>query len=178
MTGPSEVPIWIGALGPQTIELTAQLADGWLPTCATVDHLTSVRDELESIRHDAGVCPNPLEIITGPTVSIGNADSAPAMLAFYLCTMGDGYANFVAAQGYANEIDTLRAANPKPTPSDCQFPEESAVLLDQLMVSGTPAEVREGLEHWDALTDTLLVGVPPGESWEAAEQRLQVCGPT
>jgi hypothetical protein len=36
-------------------QATAELADGWLPTCATAEHLRSVRGELEQIRREAGV---------------------------------------------------------------------------------------------------------------------------
>lgn len=177
MIGGSEVPVWLGALGPRTIDLTARLADGWLPACASYDYLSGVRPGLEAVRSGAGVATTPLEIISGPTVSTGDAGTAEATLAFYLCTMGDGYADFVAAQGFGQEVTALRQANPRPSPTECDFPEESRVLLDQLMVSGEPDEVRAGLAKWDEVLDLQFVGFSPGESWEAIENRLEICAP-
>ena len=177
MTGAAEVPVWLGALGPRTIDLAARLADGWIPSCASFGYLAGVRDRLEAVRSEAGARDEPLLVVSGPVVSVGDRSNAEAVLAFYLCTMGEGYADFVTAQGYGPEIAALKAANPKPSPTACEFPDESRVLLDQLMVSGQPDEVRAGLSKWDEIVDLLYVGVPPGESRENIENQLKVCAP-
>lgn len=177
MTGPADVPIWIGALGPKTIDLTTRAADGWIPVYATFDHLSTVRPDLASIRAEAGEMTAPLLITCGPTVGIGDPAKAEAMLAYYLCAMGDGYANFVSAQGYSDEVAALRAANPKPSLSEYDFPTESRVLLDQLVVSGEPDAVRHGLLKWDEVVDLQMITMTPGDSWENIERRLEVCAP-
>ena len=173
-----ELPIWVGSLGPRTINIAAELADGWVPAQATRDYLAKVRGELNAIRERAGVLDTPLSIVSGPNVGIGDAQSAKTTFAFYLCTMGDGYANFVASQGFGPEVAALRAANPNPSPTRCDLPPEAQVLADQLMVSGDIDAVRDGLGHWDNVVDVLTVGMSPGDSWEDMEQRLQVCAPT
>lgn len=178
MIGPAEVPIWIGALGPKTIDLTARLANGWFPVYATFSHLSTVRSDLASIRAEADEMSDPLLIACGPTVGIGDPEEAKALIGFYLCAMGDGYANFVSAQGYSSEVAALRAANPKPSPSHCDFPAESRVLLDQLLVSGSPDAVRDGLSEWDEIVDLQVISMIPGDPWEKIERRLKVCAPT
>lgn len=177
MTGSADVPIWIGALGPRTIDITTRSADGWIPVYATFDHLSTVRSDLASIRAEAGEMSAPLLIACGPIVGIGDPAKAEAHLAFYLCAMGDGYANFVSAQGYGDEVAALRAANPQPSLSKCDFPAESRVLLDQLLVSGEPDAVRHGLSKWDEVVDLQVIAMMPGDSWEDIEQRLEICSP-
>lgn len=173
-----ELPIWVGSLGPRTIDVAATLADGWVPAYATHNHLAKVRGELNAKRERAGLRDSPLSIVCGPVVGIGDAESAKTTLAFYLCTMGDGYANFVTSQGFGVEVAALRAANPEPSPIRCDLPPEAQVLADQLMVSGDIEAVRDGLAHWDNVVDVLMVGMSPGDPWEAIQQRLEVCAPT
>ncbi len=41
------VPIWVAALGPRTMQVGADLADGWFPALVALDRLTLLVDRLE-----------------------------------------------------------------------------------------------------------------------------------
>ena len=172
------VPIWVAALGRKGRTTAAELADGWFPAYAGLDWLAGARAELEQVREAAGLRGGPLTLVSGPSSTVvGDVASGAANLAFYLTAMGDVYADFVVDQGYADEVAAVRAANPSPRPGQGVVPAEARVLVDQLVVAGDPAEVREGLARWDEVTDITTVGVPPGAPTGDIETLLTTCAP-
>ena len=53
-----EVPIWVAALGPRTLQVAAELGDGWVPVMVARDHLagwvTSMREAAAPASPDRG----------------------------------------------------------------------------------------------------------------------------
>ena len=116
----SQIPIHIASLGPKNIELTAELAEGWLP-------LFYVPEKADAAFGDAlarGYAKRdpelgPMDIVAGGTVSIGDdvkgaLDFARPMVALYVGGMGSRDKNFynqlVCRYGYeaeAREIQDL-----------------------------------------------------------------------
>src|SRR3954447_7387210 len=49
MIGPiqDKIPIYIAAIGPKNTQLTAEIADGWLPTFFSPEHVAEFRERLE-----------------------------------------------------------------------------------------------------------------------------------
>ena len=176
------VPIWVGALGPRTLKVAAELADGWFPALVARDRLRRLVDQMAGLRAEDGGLRPPITVAAGPlTVADDDAgkarDIAAGCLAWYVCAMGDGYARSLTAQGYGAEVDAIRATNPRPSPRSGQVPAEAEALLDQLAAIGTAGQVRAELEGWDDVADIVVIGLAPGIPWESIEATLRAAAP-
>ena len=174
-----EVPIWVAALGEHSVRVAAETADGWVPALVARDRLPAWKERVSGLRDPAAP---PLVVATGPiAVADDNArharDMAATCTAWYLTAMGDVYATSVSSQGYATEVKTIIAANPRPSPRHGIVPADAQVVLDQLAVCGTPNQVREQLEPWDEATDTASIIVPPGLPWSTIEATIRAAAP-
>ncbi len=177
-----ELPIYIAAMGPRAVTVAAEEADGWFPYYVARDRFAGWVPELQEKRESAGDLDAPLTVIAGPNVSVSanEADgrqTAANNLAWYLCAMGDVYAQSVSAQGYADEVDMVLQANPKPSPSHGDIPAEAQILLDQLAVYGAPNKVREELRSWDDAVDVNVLGIAPGIPWPDMEAIIHAGAP-
>jgi alkanesulfonate monooxygenase SsuD/methylene tetrahydromethanopterin reductase-like flavin-dependent oxidoreductase (luciferase family) len=172
----ADVPIWVAALGPRTTQAAADHADGWFPALVALDRLTSLGARLE--RPPA----RPFTVTAGPLTVVDDnpttaRDIAAACLAWYICAMGDVYAQSLARQGFDAEVEAVRAANPRPSPRNGRIPPEAEALVDQLAAAGSPEHVRAQLDRWDEVTDIVMVGLPPGLPWAVIERTLRVAAP-
>jgi alkanesulfonate monooxygenase SsuD/methylene tetrahydromethanopterin reductase-like flavin-dependent oxidoreductase (luciferase family) len=176
------VPIWVAALGPRTLRVAAELADGWFPAVVARDRLTDLLAQVIDPRTDAVRRPRPLTVAAGPlTVADDDPrtarDIASTCIAWYICAMGDVYAQSLARQGYGAEVRAIRAANPHPSPRHGLIPAEAGALLDQLAATGTADQVRAQVQRWDDVADVVMVGLPPGIPWPAIEATLRAAAP-
>ena len=177
-----DLPIWLAATGYHTVQVAAELADGWFPLFVARDRLAHQGPELNRVRAAAGLWSTPLTVAAGPmTVAAEDAGTARSLVAsttaWYLCAMGDVYAKVVAEQGYGDAVQAIRAANPRPSPAHGIVPDEAAVVLEQFTAYGTPDEVRDTLERWDSAVDILTIGLPPGLDWPVIEATLRAAAP-
>lgn len=114
------IPITIAALGPQNVELTAELAEGWLPMFGFF-HPDRWRDVWgEPIakgmaKRDPSL--GPLDVIAGGEVCIGpggvaERDKARALIALYAGGMGSRESNFynnlLRRYGYEDEAKRIQ----------------------------------------------------------------------
>ena len=67
-------------------------------------------------------------------------------MAFYLVSMGTLYRQSLSRQGFAKEVEAVLAANAPKFAG--VVPPDAEVLLDELIVFGTPAEARRRLARW------------------------------
>jgi alkanesulfonate monooxygenase SsuD/methylene tetrahydromethanopterin reductase-like flavin-dependent oxidoreductase (luciferase family) len=169
-------------MGRHTVQVAAELADGWLPLYVSRDRLRDWALELGPVREAAGQCSTPLIVAAGPT-TVADSDAqaarqvAAANTAWYLCAMGDIYSRLVAEQGYAAEVQAIQAANPRPRPHDGVVPPEAEVVLDQFAVYGTPTQVRDRLAAWDTAVDIVTIVGPAGLPWDTLEATLRAAAP-
>ena len=176
------LPIWIAALGQHTMNVAAELGDGWIPPLMARDCVAAWADSLGRRRETTAPHAPPLTVAAGPIVAAdadaGAArDIAAACAAWYLSAMGDVYARSLAGQGYAAEVSAVIAANPRPSPRRGTVPPEARAVLDQLAACGTPAQVREQLEPWDHVADVVTFMLPPGLPWATVEATLRAAAP-
>lgn len=154
------LPLWIAGLGPRTTAVATEHGDGWLPALFPRDRVGEIRARAgESAAGDP-------ELICGPGVALDTAALpgrwvAEQLTGWYLTGMGPFYGDFLAANGYADEVAALRAANPRPVPSKLGWPAAADPLLPQVAVFGDAAAIHTGLAAWDELADIVAVGVPP-----------------
>jgi alkanesulfonate monooxygenase SsuD/methylene tetrahydromethanopterin reductase-like flavin-dependent oxidoreductase (luciferase family) len=175
------VPIWVAAMGPRTLRVAAELADGWFPAFVARDRLAPLVDQLVRPSVEANR-PRRLTVAAGPlTVADDDVhaarDIAAACIAWYVCAMGDVYARSLTEQGYGTEVDAIRAANPRPSPRSGSVPAEAKAVLSQLAAVGTADQVRAQVERWDDVADVVVLGLPPGVPWDTIEATLRAAAP-
>ena len=176
------LPIWIAALGQHTMNVAAELGDGWIPALMARDHVAAWAKRLGQRRETAAPHAPALTVAAGP-IAVADEDPgtardiAAACAAWYLTAMGDVYARSLASQGYAAEVSAVIAANPRPSPHRGTIPPEARVVLDQLATCGTPGELREQLEPWDHAADIVTLMLPPGLPWGTVEATLRAAAP-
>jgi alkanesulfonate monooxygenase SsuD/methylene tetrahydromethanopterin reductase-like flavin-dependent oxidoreductase (luciferase family) len=177
-----DVPIWVAALGRRTTRVAAELGDGWVPALVPRDSVASWAGELgrlrEAVRPDAA----PLTVAAGP-VAVVDEDPAVARelaatcTAWYLTAMGGVYARSVSSQGYAEQVGSIVAANPRPSPRRGTVPPSAQPVLDQLAAYGDHDQVAEQLKAWDQAADIAMILLPPGLPWHTVEATLRAAAP-
>jgi F420-dependent oxidoreductase-like protein len=115
-----DIPIYLASLGPKNVQLTAELADGWLPAFFHPDKATDVwGDDLArgAALRDADRAP--LEVVAGGTLAICDdatatrlRDRARPMTALYVGGMGakgrNFYNNVFRKYGYEQEAAEIQ----------------------------------------------------------------------
>ncbi len=170
-----DVPIYLATLSPRSLELTGEIADGWLGTSFMPDHARVFFDHIEAGARRAGRTLVALDLQAGGHVAFGDdveqlvAARKPG-LAFTLGAMGSRRHNFYndafKRAGYvdaATEVQRLWLEG-KRDEATSRVPDELAVKVNLL---GTDAMVRERLRiYHDAGVTTLRVD-PAGEGIDA-----------
>ena len=113
-----EIPITVAALGPKSVEMTAELADGWLPIFYYAEKAKERwGDALEAGRAKRDPKRAPLEVFAGGAVGIGEGLEAMRglgrpMTALYVGGMGARGKNFYnelfASYGYEKEAKQIQ----------------------------------------------------------------------
>jgi alkanesulfonate monooxygenase SsuD/methylene tetrahydromethanopterin reductase-like flavin-dependent oxidoreductase (luciferase family) len=176
-----ELPVYLAALGEQSVRLAGELADGWVPFMYPRSHLDSGRAHLrEGAARSAQpdrlprVCPSvPAVAADDP----GKArEGAAWFVAFYLVSMGTLYRQSLARQGLGKEVEAVLAANsPKFTGA---VPADAEKLLEELTVFGTPPEARRRLAAWYAAgAEMPILLLRPGLPAEEIEYTLNALRP-
>jgi F420-dependent oxidoreductase-like protein len=143
----SRIPVWLAALGEKNVELTAEIADGWLPMFFIPER---ARDVWGSSL-DAGTARRapdlgPLQISTGGTLAIGDGDDVVALRELARPTVAL-YVGGMGAKGH-NFYNDLA----------CRYGfEKEAAEIQDLYLSGKKAEA-EALVPDELLSLTSLVG--------------------
>lgn len=176
-----DLPIYLATLGPRSLELTGELADGWLGTSFTPEHAEAFTTHLAAGAAKAGRSLADLDLQVGGSVAFGDDVErlvAPrkAGLAFTLGAMGSRQHNFYNAAfkrgGFhdaAVEVQRLWLDG-KRDEAARRVPDE---MVLQTSLLGTEAMVRERIRRYrDAGVTTLRLD-PAGSSMA---ERLETLG--
>jgi alkanesulfonate monooxygenase SsuD/methylene tetrahydromethanopterin reductase-like flavin-dependent oxidoreductase (luciferase family) len=178
------VPIWLGAMGPATIRLTAEMADGWLPAFLGPTQLCAWRRQLDPLRASAADgTRRQLTLAAGPlcvadTSSQSARQAVASAVAWYLCSMGDIYPRVAAAQGFGSAVASIQAANPRPKPATGTVPPEAEPLLEYLAAWGSPAAIQDRLAAWSDAADIVTITPPAGLPWDVLAATLRAAAPS
>ncbi|SEO36741.1 coenzyme F420-dependent oxidoreductase, NP1902A family [Halorientalis persicus] len=176
---PDDPPaIDVAALGPKAVELAGRFADGWVPQLFTLDGLDERMDDLrrgadlgDRDADDLRVSP----IVRCCATEDGETARTMArqMIAFLIGAYGPFYGDSIAEQGYADEVEAIRAAwEDRDTAAMADaLPDE---LLDAVAAVGTPEQVREKVEAFAAVdgVDSVRVGFVSGMSQDHKETTM------
>ncbi len=112
------IPIFVASLGPKNVEMTAELAEGWLPLHYWPDRAHELwRTSLEAGRAARSADLPPLEIVAGGSLAIGDdvdvlRERDRPMLALYYGGMGAKGKNFyndvLRRYGYGKEAEEIQ----------------------------------------------------------------------
>jgi F420-dependent oxidoreductase-like protein len=163
-----EIPIYLAAIGPNNTKLAGEIADGWIPTLFSPEHVGEFRPLLEEGAQRASRSLDGFRIM--PTVNVMISDDVEAarnatrpFIALYVGGMGSRDKNFYNAlvQRYgfeeeAREVQDLYLAGNK----DDAMARLSDELIDTVSLVGPKDKVRAKLAVFrDAGVHTL--GVTP-----------------
>jgi len=165
------IPIYIAAIGPKNTTLTGEIADGWLPTFFSPEHVGEFRELLEegAARADGDkAIDDSFDIAPNVNVSIDDdidraRDAQRPLLALYVGGMGSREKNFynslVRRYGFedaAKEVQDLYLAGKKDEAA-AALPAE---LIDQTSLCGPRERVAERLEVYREAGVGTLVCTP------------------
>jgi F420-dependent oxidoreductase-like protein len=113
-----EIPIWVASLGPKNVEMTAEVADGWLPMFFLPERARDVWGaDLDAGAATRAADRPTLEIAAGGLVAIGDdkagmAEMMRPMAALYIGGMGAKGKNFyndvLCRYGYEAEAEKIQ----------------------------------------------------------------------
>lgn len=117
MLRPDTVPIWVASLGPKNLELTGELADGWLGNAFLPEHAEVFLEPMRAGAAKAGRSLGELDLLMPVAVEItDDVDEAVRRhargYAFTIGAMGSKTQNFYNAafsrQGFADDIEAVQ----------------------------------------------------------------------
>jgi F420-dependent oxidoreductase-like protein len=178
------IPVFLAAIGPKNTALAAEIADGWIPTLFSPEHVAEFRPLLEEGFARAGNGKGFDDFEIAPTVNVFVTDDVAAArdamrpyVALYVGGMGSRDKNFYNAlvQRYgfsdaAREVQDLYLEG-KRDEAMAALPDE---LIDTVSLCGPPDVVRERLAVFrDAGVGTLMVS-PMAWTFDDRLRQLQL----
>ncbi|HSH01131.1 MAG TPA: LLM class F420-dependent oxidoreductase [Anaerolineae bacterium] len=171
-----DIPIYLAAIGPQNVQLTAEIADGWLPIFFSPDrYAESYQEVIDAGLAQGGKTGDKFDI--APTVNVvveDNLDIAYNMLrplmALYIGGMGakskNFYYNLACRYGYEAEADAIQDLYlaGKQGEAMMQVPAE---LIDEVALVGPKERIKERISRWqDSAITTLNVAATEKKALE------------
>jgi F420-dependent oxidoreductase-like protein len=176
------IPVYIAAIGPKNTTLTAEIADGWIPTLFSPEHVAEFRPLLEEGFARAGrgasaadfdIAPHVQTLITDDRAAA--RDAMRPYLALYVGGMGSRERNFYnqLVQRYGFEDAARRVQDlyleGRRHEAAAALPGE---LIDAVSLCGPADVVRERLAMFrDAGVGTLMISPM---SWSFEDRRRQL----
>jgi F420-dependent oxidoreductase-like protein len=172
----NEIPIYLGAIGRKSVELAAEVADGWIPIFFSVDkwedawgeHIEAGLSKSGRTREDFAVSPSVQVAIDGDLDAARGLVKAGLLL--YLGGMGSKKTNFYADLtrrfGFAEVADEVQSLylDGKREEAYAAIPDE---LVDATAMIGTEDEVAERVQRFaDAGVDRMIVSPMHGNPEE------------
>ncbi len=165
-----DLPIYIAAIGPKNVELTAEIADGWLPVFFSpersgevyqprlISGFTKAGDPNKATRFE--IAPTVSALVTNDLES-GRMQMKPA-LALYIGGMGAKGRNFyndlAKRYGYGEAAEKIQDLylDGKKMEATMAVPD---ALVDEVCLVGPRDRIKDRLEVWrDAGVTTMIVG--------------------
>ena len=178
------IPIYLAAIGPKNTTLAAEIADGWIPTLFSPEHVAEFRPLLEEGFAAAGDGKSAAGFDIAPSVNVMVSDdlerardSMRPFVALYVGGMGSRKQNFYNAlmqrYGYEDAARTVQDLylEGRRDEAAAALPAE---LIDRVSLCGPPDVVRERLAVYrDAGVGTLMVS-PMAWTFDDRLEQLRV----
>jgi F420-dependent oxidoreductase-like protein len=169
----SEIPIYIASLGDRNVQMTAEIANGWLPTLfipEKADDVWGASLAAGKAKRDSSL--GDLEIVAGGMLAIGDdveglRDASRPLIALYVGGMGAKGRNFyndlARRYGYEAEAETIQELylSGRKEEAAAAVPAEFAELMNLV---GPAGYVKERLQAFKEAGVTTLNVTPVGEN--------------
>ena len=171
----ADIPIYVASLGPKNVEMTAELADGWLPFPYSTEKAPDVfgpsleagKAKRDTARGDFTVAPFAPVFAGDEQVGL---DVVRGLIGFYIGGMGSKDKNFynklVQRYGFVEEAQTVQELylSKKRAEAIAATPD---ALVDSVSIVGDEARMKDRLQAFEAAGATELVvafmaGFTPG----------------
>jgi alkanesulfonate monooxygenase SsuD/methylene tetrahydromethanopterin reductase-like flavin-dependent oxidoreductase (luciferase family) len=167
----SDIPIYVASLGPKNVQMTAEVAEGWLPFPFSTRKAPEVfAGPLDAGRADRDATRPPLRIAPMAPVFIGDAaqgvNVARGLIGFYIGGMGSRDQNFynrlVQRYGYVEEAQKVQDLFLSKQQAEAIAATPDA-LVDEVCVIGDEARAKDRLHAFaDAGATDLVVAFLAG----------------
>ncbi len=178
------VPIDLAGLGPKSVELAGFIGDGWHGLLATPSGL---EDQLDHLRRGARKRDRSLDdidvTVSLTCCSLEDGDTARELaaghIAFYTGAMGPFYGKALARQGYEElamqVVQDWQAGN-----RDEAIEAVKNEVLDDIAAAGSPTEVRNRVETFEAIdgVDAVAVSFPRGATRSQINETVESLAPS
>jgi F420-dependent oxidoreductase-like protein len=160
-----DIPVYVASLGPKNVEMTAEIAEGWLPFPYSSEKGPEVFAEpLEAGRKNRAPERGPLRIAPMTPAFIGDErqglDVARGLIGFYIGGMGSREQNFynrlVQRYGFVDEAKTVQDLFLSKQRAEAIAATPDA-LVDQVCVIGDEARAKDRLQAFEAAGASELV---------------------
>ncbi|WP_436775616.1 LLM class flavin-dependent oxidoreductase [Yinghuangia sp. YIM S09857] len=174
---PIDVPVYLASMSPKMLELTGQIADGWLGTSFVPDGSHAYFTHLDAGLAASGRTRADLDVCQGAEVYFARddeelatyVDSRKKELAFSLGGMGSGRTNFYndaySRQGWADVAAEVRHRWQSGDRNGAAALVTNEMVLATTLI-GTEDMVRERLRAWRACGVTTVRMYPSGATLE------------
>lgn len=153
-----QIPIYLASIGPKSVELAAEIADGWMPVWYSPHRTQVYRDALQAGFHKAGGGKGLHNFDVAPAVTVVLGDDVGACLNFikpalalYIGGMGARGKNFYndlacryGFEAAAKKIQDLYLSGQK-NEAAAAVPDE---LADEVSLVGPKERIRDRLAPW------------------------------
>ena len=181
-----EIPVYLAAVGPKNLELTGEIADGWLAIFFAPEHAAMSLDPIRAGRERAGkgAPGDPLagfDVVPTVPVIVGDdpvaaADPIRAYAALYVGGMGSRKQNFYNAlarrMGFEAEAQKVQDLY-----LDKKYAEAAAAIplefVDSTSLLGPKERIRDRMHAYAEAGVTTLTVSPWGESLDARLSTLR-----
>jgi F420-dependent oxidoreductase-like protein len=174
-----DIPIYVASLGPKNVEMTAEVADGWMPLFYLPERAKDVWGaDLAAGAAKRSSDLGPLEVVAGSLLAIGEGaekmrDFARPMMALYVGGMGAKGRNFyndlICRYGYEKEAEQIQDLylEGKKDEAAALVPDE---LLEKTTLCGPEGYVKERIAAFKEAGVTVLNVTPLGDPAPMLEQ--------
>ena len=175
------IPIYLAAIGPRNVELTAQIADGWLPIFYSPEREAIFNEHLDAGFASSGRDAGELEIAATVHVAVGDdvqacRDQLRPFFALYIGGMGAKGRNFyhdlATRYGFGAEADACQDAYLAGRKDEAAAHVPDA-LVDEIALVGPLDRIVDRLDAWKASrVSTLILGTSQPEVLTALQDAL------
>ena len=170
----NEVPIYVAALGPKNVQMTAEVADGWIPHLYVPEHADAVwGEDLAAGREQRDASLGDLEVVAGGMLAVAEGEHRDnllnlgrAMVALYVGGMGSREKNFYndlfVRYGWEQEAKEIQDLylDGKKREAEAKVPFEA---LEQMNLVGSPGFIQERIAAFRESGVTILNTIPVTE---------------
>lgn len=176
------IPIYLASLGPKNLELTGELADGWLPFLCPEEHILKLGVHVRKAAENKGrnlnditVCPYVPALLSAENP--GEADfKIKEFISFYVGAMGPHYYNLVSSFGFGEDAVNIREAWNSRKLKKCAESVSNG-LLELLAVRGSREDAIEKVNSYREVSNCPILMFPFKSTREQIVETLETLAP-